>query len=91
MVLLGWLYMADILENPFGFNKQYDINLDEVDSDWLQMSWQKPGAGVEHLALLSDNPASERGKNCKRKGEKEAAKEDLGVDQACNSHLKAHI
>ena len=35
MVLLGWLYMADILENPFGFNKQYDINLDEVDSDQI--------------------------------------------------------
>ena len=30
MVLLGWLYMADILENPFGFNREFDINLDEV-------------------------------------------------------------
>ena len=30
MVLLGWLYMADILENPYGFNKKYDTNLDEV-------------------------------------------------------------
>ena len=30
MVLLGWLYMADILENPFGFNPEFDINLDEV-------------------------------------------------------------
>ena len=37
MVLLGWLYMADILENPFGFNPEFDINLDEVTNPRLQI------------------------------------------------------
>ena len=30
MILLGWLYMADILENPYGTHPKYDIDLDEV-------------------------------------------------------------
>ena len=29
-ILLGWLYMADILENPYGTHPKYDIDLDEV-------------------------------------------------------------
>jgi len=28
-ILLGWLYMADILENPYGTHPKYDIDLDE--------------------------------------------------------------
>ena len=30
MTLLGWLYIADILDNPYGFNVDYDKNLEEV-------------------------------------------------------------
>ena len=41
MVLLGWLYMADILENPFGFNQEFDINLDEVTTTKLQILYKK--------------------------------------------------
>ena len=32
-ILLGWLYMADILENPYGTHPKYDIDLDEVKID----------------------------------------------------------
>jgi len=28
--LLGWLFMADILDNPYGYNIEYDENLEEV-------------------------------------------------------------
>ena len=42
MVLLAWLYMADILENPFGFNREFDINLDEVTNQHkIENSWGK--------------------------------------------------
>ena len=30
MVLLGWLAMADVMDNPYGFHKIYDVNLIEV-------------------------------------------------------------
>ena len=30
IVLIGCISMTDILDNPFGFNKDYDINLKEV-------------------------------------------------------------
>ena len=30
VVLLAWLHMADILNHPFGFNKDFDMNLTEV-------------------------------------------------------------
>ena len=30
MTLLGWLFIADILDNPYGFNVDYDKNLEEV-------------------------------------------------------------
>ena len=30
IVLLGWLAMADILENPFSYNTAYGINLMQV-------------------------------------------------------------
>jgi hypothetical protein len=29
MTLLGWLFIADILDNPYGFNVEYDKNLEE--------------------------------------------------------------
>jgi hypothetical protein len=29
MTLLGWLFIADILDNPYGFNVDYDKNLEE--------------------------------------------------------------
>ena len=31
-VLLGWLYMADILDNPFGFNLEHELNLADIQS-----------------------------------------------------------
>ena len=31
-VLLGWLFIADILNNPFGYNLDYDTDLTEVRS-----------------------------------------------------------
>ena len=30
LCLLGWLFMADILDNPYGYNIEYDENLEEV-------------------------------------------------------------
>ena len=30
MTLLGWLFIADILDNPYGFNVDHDKNLEEV-------------------------------------------------------------
>ena len=30
--LLAWLEMGDILDNPFGFDKDYDLDLSEVSS-----------------------------------------------------------
>jgi hypothetical protein len=39
LVILGWLTMANILQNPFGFNPDYDINLSEVGSN-LQLILQ---------------------------------------------------
>ena len=98
MVLLGWLYMADILENPYGFNKKYDTNLDEVNNAirlgakkiWITL-WQIPGASVEHLALLCDDPTSEREQGWQQGGEEEDSDEDLGADQARPGHLlKSH-
>ena len=32
IVLLGWLYMADLLENPYKGNRQYYFNLEEVNN-----------------------------------------------------------
>ena len=30
LVLLSWLYMADILDNPFGLNIEHDIDLSSI-------------------------------------------------------------
>ena len=30
MTLLGWLFIADILDNPYGFNVDHDKNLEGV-------------------------------------------------------------
>ena len=30
IIFLGWMTMAEILDNPFGYNMEYDVNLAEV-------------------------------------------------------------
>ena len=46
-VLLGWLYMADILDNPFGFNLEYDINLAEI----LELNIWRCSVTIEQQSL----------------------------------------
>jgi hypothetical protein len=74
LVILGWLAMADILQNPFGFNPDYDINLTEVSSDFQRIV--SPGAGGEYLASLGDPAAA--GEPGSRRGGRRAPGQALG-------------
>jgi len=62
MVLLGWLYMADILENPFGFNPEFDINLDEE----LELNIWRCSVTIQHQSVGKSGSAQMR-KNLQRK------------------------
>ena len=46
-VLLGWLYMADILDNPFGFNLEHDLNL----ADILELNIWRCSVTIEQQSL----------------------------------------
>jgi len=56
MVLLGWLYMADILENPFGYNEQFDINLDEE----LELNIWRCSVTIQHQSVAKSGTEKER-------------------------------
>ena len=47
-VLLGWLYMADILDNPFGFNLEHDLNL----ADILELNIWRCSVTIEQQSIV---------------------------------------
>jgi len=56
MTMLGWLFIADILDNPYGFNVDHDKNLEEeleVNIWRCSMSLQQQAEGVPDASMVA--------------------------------------
>ena len=84
--------MADVMDNPYGFNKIYDINLTEVNIFkiclFFNILFYISGVRGEHLALLIYN--AEHDSRTRRddhgEGRRGAPEETLEVDTAKVTH-----